>query len=69
MVGSAPFGLRDAIRDLLEQQPAERIHLFLAVPGALALLLGHRWNALRPTVVYEHLGAGAGYASTLMIPA
>jgi SMODS-associated and fused to various effectors sensor domain len=62
-------GLRDAVRTLLEDHPAEQIHLFLAIPGALALLLGHRWNALRPTVVYEHLGAGAGYAGTLMIPA
>jgi hypothetical protein len=62
-------GCRDAVRELLEGYPAPRIHLFLAVPGGLALLLGHRWNALRPTTVYEHLGAGSGYAATLTIQA
>ena len=62
-------GVRDAVRGLLEEHPTEQIHLFLAVPGALALLLGHRWNALRPTVVYEHLGTGVGYVPTLEIPA
>ncbi len=59
---------RDAIRRLLATNPAEsRIHLFLATPGALALLLGHRWNAMRPTTVYEHLGPGNGYAPTIQI--
>lgn len=62
-------GWRDAVRDLLEEYPAQHIHLFLSVPGGLALLLGHRWNALRPTTVYEHLGAGSGYESTLTIQA
>ena len=59
---------RDAVRDLLEDTPVAHIHLFLATPGALALLLGHRWNALRPTTVYEHLGTGVGYAPTFQIP-
>jgi hypothetical protein len=62
-------GWRDAVRDLVEEYRAQHIHLFLAVPGGLALLLGHRWNALRPTTVYEHLGAGSGYESTLTIQA
>jgi hypothetical protein len=62
-------GLRDAVRQKLEEQPVERIHLFIAAPGGLALLLGHRWNALRPTTVYEHLGSGAGYVPTLNVPA
>ena len=60
---------RDAVRDLLEDAPVAHIHLFLATPGALALLLGHRWNALRPTTVYEHLGTGLGYAPTFQITA
>lgn len=61
------IGWRDAVRDLIEEHPASHIHLFLAVPGGLALLLGHRWNAVRPTTVYEHLGAGSGYAGTMTI--
>lgn len=62
---SMAVGIRDQVRALLEEAPAERIHLFLAAPGGLALLLGHRWNALRPTSVYEHLGAGRGYQRVL----
>jgi hypothetical protein len=49
--------IRDLVREDLESHPdAGRIHLFLAGPGGLALLLGHRWNRTRPTIVYEHLG-------------
>lgn len=68
MAASMAVGIRDQVRDLLEEAPAERIHLFLAAPGGLALLLGHRWNALRPTSVYEHLGAGRGYERVLEVP-
>ena len=62
------------VRDLVRQQldrhaTVERIHLFLAGPGGLALLLGHRWNRIRPTVVYEHLGAGRGYTPAFIIDA
>lgn len=53
--------------DELDEHPAEHIHLFIAAPGGLALLLGHRWNALRSTTVYEHLGAGRGYMRTLTV--
>ena len=61
--------VRDAVRDLLRTTSATRIHLFLATPGALALLVGHCWNAMRPTIVYEHLGTGNGYAPTFLIAA
>ena len=61
--------VRNAVRDLLRATSATRIHLFLATPGAFALLLGHRWNAMRPTIVYEHLGTGNGYTPTFLIPA
>jgi hypothetical protein len=54
--------IRDLVREELEHHPgSERIHLFLAGPGGLALLLGHRWNRTRPTIIYEHLGPGRGY--------
>ena len=60
---------RDAIRRLVETTPVSHIHLFIATPGVLALLLGHRWNALPPTTVYEHLGVGNGYIPTIRITA
>jgi hypothetical protein len=54
--------IRDLVREDLESYAdAAFIHLFLAGPGGLALLLGHRWNRARPTIVYEHLGPGRGY--------
>lgn len=59
------LAVRDAVRDALPG--AERIHLFLSAPAGLALLLGHRWNALAPTVVYEHL-VGQNYAPTFATP-
>jgi SMODS-associated and fused to various effectors sensor domain len=55
--------IRDLVREDLDTYPdAARIHLFFAGPGGLALLLGNRWNRTRPTIVYEHLGPGRGYA-------
>ena len=45
----------------------ERIHLFLVGPNGLAMMLGHRWNGLRPTVVYEHLGPGRGYVPAFKV--
>lgn len=66
---SMGVALMHEARQLLRQADADRIHLFLAVPAGLALLIGHRWNALRPTVVYEHLGTGRGYVQTLEVQA
>jgi hypothetical protein len=45
------YGCRDAVR--AASRGHRRVHLFLAGPMGLALLLGHRWNNVRPTVVYE----------------
>lgn len=62
--------IRNLVRGELDQQPGvECIHLFLAGPGGLALLLGHRWNRTRPTIVYEHLGVGRGYTPAFTVDA
>jgi hypothetical protein len=47
--------LCDSTREALERSGAARIHLFISAPVGLAVLLGHRWNALAETVAYEHL--------------
>jgi hypothetical protein len=54
----AASALAIGIRDLARQiaAPTGTLHLFLAGPLALAVLLGHHWNRVMPTVVYEHLG-------------
>lgn len=62
------LGFRDKVRALaLETRPA-RIHLFLAVPHCLALLLGHLWDRLPATQLYEDLGSGRGYDPSFLIP-
>jgi hypothetical protein len=61
---------RQAARAAVSARPdTQKVHLFLAGPGGFALLLGHRWNRVRPTLVYEHLGTGRGYAPAFEIPA
>jgi hypothetical protein len=72
--GGHGVALAEKIRNLvrgaiIDHTAASHIHLFLAGPGGLALLLGHRWNRLRPTTVYEHLGVGKGYQPAFTIDA
>ncbi|MEU8422134.1 SAVED domain-containing protein [Micromonospora sp. NPDC048835] len=61
--------LRNAVRAHLETTPSDRVHLFLAGPGGLALLLGNRWNRVAPTDVYEDLGPGRGYVKAFTVAA
>lgn len=71
-VTDAPSGaamaeaIRNTVRDHLAPDTTE-VHLYLAAPAGLALVLGNRWNRVRPTVVYEH--THAGYVRTLTVPA
>jgi hypothetical protein len=60
--------IRELVRDEVESaQRIDRLHLFLAGPGGLALLLGHRWNRMPTTLVYEHLGPGRGYTHAFTV--
>jgi hypothetical protein len=61
--------IRNTARAALIAYSTRTVHLFLAGPGGLALLLGHRWNKVGPTVVYEHRGAGRGYVPAFSIDA
>jgi hypothetical protein len=49
-------GLRQA-RDLL--QPRGTLHLFLAVPAGLAVMIGQMLNTFGPVQTYEHVPTGA----------
>ncbi|AXB44620.1 SAVED domain-containing protein [Amycolatopsis albispora] len=60
-------GCRDAVRKACQDSP--RIHLFLAGPMGLSLLLGHRWNRLRPTVVYEDVQGVTVYERAFTVAA
>ena len=44
-------GIRDTVRRASRRH--KRVHLFLAGPGGLAVILGHRSNQIKPTIVYE----------------
>jgi hypothetical protein len=59
-------GIRDTARQLARGH--RRVHLFLAGPMGLALLLGHRWNRVAPTIVYEDLAA-LGYEAAFTVSA
>lgn len=56
-------GVRDTVRREARGRP---IHLFLAGPMGFALLLGHRWNRVGPTTVYEDLAAD-GYEAAFTV--
>ena len=60
------YGLRQAARHAARGRP--RIHLFLAGPMGLSLLLGHRWNRVALTTVYEDL-ATLGYEAAFTVSA
>lgn len=60
-------GMRDAVRRACRGAP--HIHLFLAAPMGLALMLGHRWNRLRPTTVYEDVDTEAVYEPAFVVSA
>jgi hypothetical protein len=53
-------GLALAIRDLARRNAPSsgRVHLFLAGPLGLSILLGHHWSRVTTTQVYEHTDVG-----------
>jgi hypothetical protein len=59
--------IRDEVRRLARAVSAPRVHLFMACPGGLALLVGHRWNRVPTTHLYEDLGAGRGYTPAFQL--
>jgi hypothetical protein len=58
-------GVRDAVRAEVGQS---EVHLFLIGPLGLSVLLGHHWNRIATTWVYEHLGA-QGYVEAFRVSA
>jgi hypothetical protein len=59
--------IRHHVRDALRNRPGGKVHLFMACPGAMALFLGHRWNRVASTIIYEDLSPG--YAPTFSVSA
>lgn len=66
---SAANSLAVTIRDLARRHSRTGyVHLFLIGPLGLAVLLGHHWNRVTTTHVYEHLG-GPGYVHAFTVEA
>lgn len=55
---------REQIRAVARELRPARIHLFMAAPAGVAMFLGHEWNLMPITTVYEHLGF-EGYAPAM----
>ena len=45
-----------------------KLHVFLATPHGAALLLGHLWDRMPLTQLYEDHGASKGYVPSFLIP-
>ena len=56
----------DSVRSFCK---SDQVHLFLSCPHGVALLLGHLWNRMPSTQLYEDLGPGRGYSPSYLIPA
>lgn len=59
--------IRDMVRQLTRNYKTTKIHLFLSLPCELALLLGHKWDRLPSTQLYEDQGSGRGYIPSFLI--
>jgi hypothetical protein len=61
------FQLRERLRTLRRSLRPPEIHLFLAMPGACALLLGNAWDRMPPTWTYWDLGAPGCYERAVRV--
>jgi len=62
------YCVRDAVRDLAREYRPSQLHLFLAVPHGAAMILGHLWDRLPTTQLYEDGGASDYYSPSFLIP-
>jgi hypothetical protein len=63
-------GMAQALLDTIRREVAGHeppLHLFAAGPLGLSLLLGHVWNRMPETQLYDDLGVGRGYAPTFRL--
>jgi SMODS-associated and fused to various effectors sensor domain len=61
------FQLREELRALRRSLRPPEVHLFLAMPGACALLLGNAWDRMPPTWTYWDLGAPGCYEKAVWV--
>jgi SMODS-associated and fused to various effectors sensor domain len=61
------FQLRDELRALRQRLRPPELHLFMAMPGACALLLGHAWDRMPVTWTYWDMGEPGRYAPAVQV--
>ncbi len=61
------FQLREELRTLRQSLRPPALHLFMAMPGACALLLGHAWDRMPVTWTYWDMGEPGQYAPALQV--
>lgn len=57
---------REIVRDEVRAVGADRVHVFMRCPGGIAMMVGHQWNVLPTTTVYEF--ADGHYQPTITFP-
>lgn len=60
--------VKSAVAEAVARLSPARIDLFYVGPSSFAVALGHRWNALPPTQLYEFVAAEGVYTPTLKLP-
>jgi hypothetical protein len=61
------FQLREELRRLRAGLRPSELHLFIAMPGACALLLGHAWDRMPLTWTYWDMGEPGQYARAVLV--
>lgn len=61
------FQLREELRELRKKLRPPELHIFMAMPGACALLLGHAWDRMPPTWTYWDMGQPGQYVRALRV--
>src|SRR5882724_2143513 len=56
------------VRDTVREYRPDKLHLFVATPKDAALLLGHEWDHMPDTQLYEDQGISGGYLPSFFIP-
>lgn len=62
------YNTRDLVRSIVRDYQPSKIHLFIAAPSGATLLLGHLWDRMPPTQLYEDGGATGNYSPSFFIP-
>jgi hypothetical protein len=57
---------REVVRAQANALNSSTVHVFFLCPAGIALMLGHQWNIMPPTVLYEFVGNS--YEPTISFP-